>query len=283
MRLIALNYPRIRKMESFWNDYGLTLAASFAFSMGAVLLLWLISIVVRDASIIDMFFPVIMAGITGISYLLGDGSPVRKSLVVMLVGVWALRLSYHLIKRNWGHGEDPRYSKLRSWVETDRQFNWLTLRQVFLLQGVVIWLVSIPVQIALTYPKPDTLGWPAIFGTALWALGFIFEWVSDAQLTKFRANPQMKGTVLNTGLWKYSRHPNYFGELCVWWGLFLIACDNPVGLLTVVGPLAYTYLIINVTGQRTLEKKLARERPGYQEYMDRTSGIIPMKPRTGAT
>jgi steroid 5-alpha reductase family enzyme len=98
-------------------------------------------------------------------------------------------------------------------------------------------------------------------------------------LKRFRADPANKGTVLNTGLWRYSRHPNYFGELCVWWGIFLVACDHPIGLATVIGPLVYSYLVINITGQRTLDKKLAREKPGYQEYMDTTSGLIPMPPR----
>ena len=246
-------------------------------------MLWLVSIRVRDASIIDMFFGFIMLGIAGISFALGDGAMARKALVLTLVAVWALRISYHLIKRNWGHGEDPRYTKLRSWVKTDRQFHWLTLRKVFLLQGVVVWFASLPVQIAQAYPTPGELGWLAWVGAALWVLGLFFEWVADMQLTAFRADPLNKGAVLRTGLWRYSRHPNYFGELCVWWGLFLIACDNPVGLLTFVGPLMYSYLVINITGQRTLEKKLARERPGYQEYMKSTSGIIPMKPRSGPT
>ncbi len=102
------------------------------------------------------------------------------------------------------------------------------------------------------------------------------------QLTAFRANPEMKGKILNTGLWRYSRHPNYFGELCVWWGLFIIACENPIGWFTIIGPLAYTYLIVNVTGQATLDKKMAREKPGYEAYMKSTNGMIPMPPRSSS-
>jgi steroid 5-alpha reductase family enzyme len=113
---------------------------------------------------------------------------------------------------------------------------------------------------------------------SVWLIGFVFETVADLQLTRFRAEPASKGTILRSGLWRYSRHPNYFGELCVWWGLFLIACDVPPGLLTIIGPVLYTYLIVNVTGQATLDKKLARERPGYKEYMESTSGMIPMPP-----
>lgn len=255
------------------------LATNFAVAMGAVLLLWLISIPLRDVSIIDMFFAVVLFAITAVSFALGNGVASRKQLVLILVGIWALRITIHLIKRNWGHGEDPRYTKLRTWTNDDKSFIWLSLRKVFLLQGVVIWFVSLPVQVASSQPSPQQLGWLAGLGTGLWAVGFLFESVGDYQLTRFRADPANRGTVLRTGLWKYSRHPNYFGELCVWWGLFLIACENVLGLVTVIGPILYTFLIVNVTGQRTLDKKLAREKPGYAAYMDSTSGLIPMRPK----
>ncbi len=266
-------------MDDFFAQYAPILAITFAFSMAAVLVLWLASIPLRDVSIIDMFFAVIMLGIAGIAYALGDGAAIRKRLILLLVGLWALRITVHLVRRNWGKGEDPRYTKLRDWVSGDRAFYWLSLRKVFLLQGVVIWVATLPVQVAQIYPAPATLGWPALLGSLLWAFGLVFETVADHQLTNFRADPANSGKVLDSGLWKYSRHPNYFGELCVWWGLFLVACDNAVGLLTIVGPLVYTYLIVNVTGQKTLDKKLARERPGYRAYMERTSGIIPIRPR----
>jgi len=266
-------------MDPFWQELGLVLAADFGVAMVAVLLLWMVSIPLRDVSIIDMMFAVILLAVTAVSYLLGSGAPARKQLVLLLVGIWAVRITVHLVKRNWGHGEDPRYAKLRCWTKDDRSFVWLSLRKVFLLQGIVIWLVSLPVQVAQTVTTPVALRWPAYLGTAVWVVGFLFETIADLQLTRFRADPANKGTVLQTGLWKYSRHPNYFGELCVWWGLFLIACDNPIGLLTAFGPIIYTYLIINVTGQRTLDKKLAKGRPGYRAYMKSTSGLIPMPPR----
>ena len=266
-------------MEPLILEISLLLAINFGVAIGSVLLLWVISILIRDVSIIDMFFAVIILAITVVSFLLGDGADDRKLLLLALVGLWATRITVHLIKRNWGHGEDVRYTKLRSWVNDERSFIWLSLRKVFLLQGVVLWLCSIPVQVAMVYATPATLGWIAIVGSALWLLGFLFEWIADQQLKRFRSDENKKGTVLNTGLWRYSRHPNYFGELCVWWGIFLVACDNPVGLLTIIGPLVYSYLVINITGQRTLDKKLAREKPGYQEYMDTTSGLIPMPPR----
>ena len=255
-------------------------AVNLAVSIAAVVLLWLISIPLRDVSIIDMVFALIFGLIAAVSFVIGDGSPIRKTVVALLLGIWGLRITIHLVRRNWGHGEDPRYTELRSWVEGDRAFHWLSLKKVFLLQGAVIWLASLPVQAAMAFSEPAALGWPATIGIAIWVVGFLLETVADLQLTRFRADPGNRGKVLDTGLWKYSRHPNYFGELCVWWGLFLIACDHPLGIITVIGPLTYSHLVINVTGQKTLDKKLAREKPGYREYMETTSGLVPLPPRS---
>ncbi len=245
----------------------------------AVGLLWAISIPLRDVSIIDMFFAVILSAVAVVTFLVTDGVDERKYLVLALVLVWATRITFHLVRRNWGHGEDPRYTKLRSWASSERAFIWLSLRKVFLLQGVVLWFVSLPVQIAMFLPAPAELGWLALCGIMVWLVGFLCEAIADGQLTRFRADPGKRGTVLDTGLWRYSRHPNYFGELCVWWGIFLIACEHPLGWATIVGPLVYSHLVINVTGQATLDRKLAREKPGYAEYMARTSGLIPLPPR----
>lgn len=252
--------------------------ATAALALAAVLLLWLLSIPLRDVSIIDMAFSGILTAIAVLAYVLaGTDSPLQWMLLGM-VGLWALRMSWHLLRRNWGHGEDPRYARLRSWVDNERAFIWLSLRQVFLLQGVVIWLVALPLQVGMLAPvelQPGGLAWA---GLVLWAVGLACETVADWQLTRFRADPARRGAVLDTGLWRYSRHPNYFGELCVWWGIFLVACEAPWGFATVIGPVAYSYLVINVTGQRTLDKKMAREKPAYQHYMESTSGLIPLPP-----
>lgn len=263
-------------------DLLILLAINAGVALSAVTLLWIISIPLRDVSIIDMFFAVILCAIAVVSYLLAEGAPPRKQLVLALVLIWALRITIHLVRRNWGHGEDPRYTKLRGWAASDRAFIWLSLRQVFLLQGVVLWFASLPLQFAMFTPQPPQLGLLAWLGAALWLLGFVCEALADHQLSAFRADAANRGKVLSSGLWRYSRHPNYFGELCVWWGIFLIACEHPLGWLTVIGPLVYSYLVINVTGQRTLDKKLAREKPGYAEYMSVTSGLVPMPPRRAA-
>ncbi|HLF31722.1 MAG TPA: DUF1295 domain-containing protein [Xanthomonadales bacterium] len=270
-------------MEFFLQELLPLTATSLGVAIVLVLLLWLISIPLRDVSIIDMLFAVILLAITAVAYMLGAGAAERKLLVLGLVGIWALRITFHVVRRNWGHGEDSRYTKLRSWALDDRSFHWLSLRQVFLLQGVVLWLVSLPVQFAMAQPEPASLGWAALGGTVLWTMGFFTEWIADNQLRRFRADPGKRGTVLDTGLWKYSRHPNYFGELCIWWGIFLVACDHSLGWITIIGPIVYSHLVINVTGQRTLDKKLAREKPGYREYMETTSGLLPWPPRRRQT
>ncbi|WP_027949722.1 DUF1295 domain-containing protein [Haliea salexigens] len=253
-------------------------SATAAVALTSALALWLASIPLRDVSIIDMFFALIIVAITLTAFALAPAYNTLQWVLLAMVLLWALRITAHLIGRNWGHGEDPRYTKLRSWVNNERAFLWLSLRQVFLLQAVVLWLASLPVQVGL-FAGTRQIGLLAMLGSLLWLLGLIVETVADAQLRRFRAQPENRGTVLCTGLWRYSRHPNYFGELCVWWGIWLVACEVPLGWLTVVGPLAYSYLVVNVTGQKTLDKKLAREKPGYAEYMARTSGLIPLPPR----
>jgi steroid 5-alpha reductase family enzyme len=253
------------------------LTAGIALAM--VLLLWLISIPLHDISIIDMAFSSLITVLLVVAYWLAASSGVLPGLILVLVCIWALRMSSYLVHRNWGHGEDPRYTRLRSWVAPGWPFHWLSLRQVFLLQGVVIWVLTLPQQIAMVTGSGVEPGVLAALGLGLWCLGFFFETVGDAQLSKFRADPARRGQVLNTGLWRFTRHPNYFGELCQWWGLFVIALEAPWAWCGIIGPILYSWLVLNVTGQRTLDKKLAREKPGYAEYMRSTSGLIPRPPR----
>jgi steroid 5-alpha reductase family enzyme len=255
------------------------LLANLGLALGAVLGLWLISIPLRDVSIIDMVFGVIMTAIVLLSWHSGSSAEPGRSLLPGLVVLWALRMTTHLVQRNWGHGEDPRYSKLRGWVEGEWVFHWLSLRKVFLLQGVVLWLATLPAQVFLLLPGPAPLPWLVLPGALIAAFGLVYETVADRQLKAFRRREELRGTVLQSGLWRFSRHPNYFGELCFWWGIFLLACAQPLAFVTVVGPLAYSYLIVNITGQATLDKKLAREKPGYAEYMARTNGMIPWWPK----
>lgn len=254
------------------------LAASAAVVLLLVVLLWLLGILLSDVSIIDMAFSSLIAAVLFVSYALADTQGAVIHLLLLLVALWAVRMTIYLVHRNWGHGEDPRYTRLRQWVEPGWPFHWLSLRQVFLLQGVVIWFVTLPQQIAIVNGDGIGLGLLALIGLCMWCTGFFFETVGDYQLSRFKADRANSGLVMDKGLWRYTRHPNYFGELCQWWGLFVISLEVPWAWCGVVGPLVYSWLVINVTGQATLDKKLARDKPAYAEYMRSTSGLIPWPP-----
>lgn len=262
----------------FWTELLPVLASTAATALALVLLLWLISIPLRDVSIIDMAFAAIIALVLVVAWWRAQAQGVVPGLIVLLVCVWALRLTVYLVRRNWGHGEDTRYTRLRSWVAEGPPFYWLSLRQVFLLQGAVIWVLTLPQQIAMVTGSSAQAGALSVIGGCLWCLGFFFESVGDFQLTRFKADPANRGQVMDRGLWRYTRHPNYFGELCQWWGLFLIAVQAPWAWVGIIGPLVYSWLVINITGQRTLDKKLSREKPAYADYIRRTSGLIPRRP-----
>lgn len=255
------------------------LLATAVLVLSVVIVLWGLSIAIRDVSIIDMAFSSLIAGVVAFIYWYSSASGQAATLTLGLVIIWALRMTVYLVNRNWGHGEDVRYTKLRSWVPEGWPFYWFSLRQVFLLQGAVIWVLTLPQQIAFV-SAPETamtiIGW---IGVALWGIGFFFETIGDWQLSRFRADPSKKGTVLNTGLWRYTRHPNYFGELAQWWGLLLIVAHVPWALVGAMGVAIYSWLVVRVTGKATLEKKMSREKPEYAEYVRRTSGLIPWFPK----
>lgn len=206
----------------------------------------------------------------------GEGDAGRRTLVAALTVVWGLRLAAHIARRGRGHGEDPRYDAMLAKARGNR--NLYALRMVYLLQGALVWLVALPVQAAAYGPGP--LSGPAWAGVVVWAVGLAFEAVGDAQLTRFKADPGNRGRIMDRGLWSWTRHPNYFGDFCVWWGLFLVACDAGLAAaaVSVVSPLVMTYLLIGGSGKRLLERHMA-DRPGWAEYAARTSGFFPRPPR----
>ena len=231
---------------------------------------------------VDVAWGLAFCAVAGTGYGLssGHGDPGRRLLVLLLVLLWGLRLAGHIWRRGRGAPEDPRYRKMLARVPPERR-NRYALWKVYGLQAAIAWLVSLPVQVALFVPRPPgPLCWA---GTALWAVGLSFEAVGDWQLTRFRADPANRGTVLDHGLWRYTRHPNYFGDACVWWGLFLCAADTPLGWATVLSPLAMTYLLVNGSGKPMLERQLKEAKPGYAEYVARTSGFLPLPPRRSRT
>lgn len=254
---------------------GLSLALfGLAVTLVAFTLLWLVSLRRRDASIADPFWGpgFLLLTLTWLATS-GDPSP-RGFLVTGLVAAWALRLGLHLWMRNRGHGEDPRYVAMRA--RHGDGFGRVSLFTVFWLQGSILWVVSMPVLGAITSEAP--LGaWDAM-AVVLFLVGLASESVADAQLARFRADPANRGRVLDTGLWRYSRHPNYFGDAVVWWGIFLLAVPGGA-LWTAVGPALMTFLLLKVSGVTLLERSLVEGRPGYTEYVRRTSPFVPWFPR----
>jgi steroid 5-alpha reductase family enzyme len=191
------------------------------------------------------------------------------------VTVWGLRLTLYLSIRNLGKGEDYRYQAMRR--RWGRNFPFISLGTVFLLQAALMWIVSLPVQVSMANPgDPGSLAW---LGLAVFALGLFFETVGDWQLARFKADPDNKGKVMDRGLWRYTRHPNYFGDFAVWWGLFLIAVADVSMLWTIVGPLVMSWLLLRVSGVAMLEKTIGRRRPGYEEYARTTNAFFPWKPK----
>ncbi|MFD4572744.1 DUF1295 domain-containing protein [Streptomyces sp. NPDC058417] len=207
----------------------------------------------------------------------GEGDDARRYLVTALTAVWGVRLAVHIGRRGRGHGEDPRYEKMLA--KAPGNPNLYALRMVYLLQGALVWLVSLPVQAAAYVSGP--LGWVAAAGIVVWAVGLFFEAVGDAQLARFKADPAHRGRVMDRGLWSWTRHPNYFGDFCVWWGLYLFTCDAlPAAAVSLVSPVVMSLLLTRGSGQRLLERHMA-DRPGYAEYVQRTSGFFPLPPGWG--
>jgi steroid 5-alpha reductase family enzyme len=249
---------------------------AFAAIMLMMTILWLISIWIKNVSIVDIFwgFGFVVAGV--IYFLFTEGFETRKILLTFMVAIWGLRLSIYLAWRNIGKAEDFRYQKFRKDFGEDRYW-WYSFFSVFLLQGVLMWLISAPLLGAQFYPD-DSLGILDFIGIAIWTIGFIFEAGGDMQLARFKANPANKGKVLNTGFWHYTRHPNYFGDAAVWLGYALI-CISAGSYIPVLGSVLMTALIIKVSGVALLEKTLNTSKPGYQEYVRKTSAFIPWFPK----
>ncbi|NMH96089.1 DUF1295 domain-containing protein [Pseudonocardia acidicola] len=213
----------------------------------------------------------------------GQGDTWRRWLITALTVIWGLRLAWHIQRRNRGKDEDPRY--VRMLAAAPGNPTAYAFRKIYLTQGVIMWLVSLPVQLG-QYGLGDTLlggtGIAAIPGVLLWAVGFVFETVGDAQLTRFRNDPATEGEVMDRGLWRYTRHPNYFGDACVWWGLTLLAFHHLPGLAGIVSAAVMTFLLAKGTGAALLESSIGERRPGYAAYVKRTSGFIPLPPKKRA-
>lgn len=244
-----------------------------------VALLWLISLPLRDVSIIDLFwgfgFVVIAWSTLAMVY---TKLPPAIVLLVM-VTLWGLRLTGYLVWRNWGHVEDRRYAAMRQ--KHGSSFWWVSFLTVFLLQAVLMWVISFPVQMAMANPTwhASSSGWVLlIVGCLIWLTGLLFEAIADYQMARFKSRPDSSGKVMDQGLWRYSRHPNYFGNFCIWWGIYVVACSAGAAW-TIFSPILMTFLLLRVSGVTLLEKDISQRRQGYEDYVRRTSTFFPLPPK----
>jgi steroid 5-alpha reductase family enzyme len=259
-------------MQTAITTMGWNLAAVFAM----MIIGWLISLRYRNVSIVDSLWGLGFVLIAWITFSLSDGFIGRKTLIAVLVTLWGMRLSIYLGRRNWGAGEDPRYGQWRK--KSGERFWIVSLFKVFLLQALFRWVISIVLQLGQLAPTPNGFSRLDILGVFVWAIGFFFEAAGDWQLARFKANPAHKGKVMDRGLWAYTRHPNYFGEFLLWWGFFLITLSTPNSWWTVISPLIITAVLLKMTGIPLTEATIVKTRPGYEDYIKRTSAFVPWFP-----
>ena len=236
---------------------------------------WLVGKAIGRFNVIDVAWGLGFVVVAWVAFVLsvGHGDDTRRLLMAVLVTVWGCRLAGYIAWRSRGKGEDPRYADMfEGHADPARR-----ALGIFLTQAVAIWFVSLPVQVAMF--ERDEPGWLLYLGTAVWAIGFFFESVGDWQLSRFRANPANQGQVMNRGLWRYTRHPNYFGDACAWWGIWLIAAQQWMGAITILSPVLMTWTLTRKTGKPLLEQGMAERRPGYADYVNRTSGFFPLPPK----
>jgi steroid 5-alpha reductase family enzyme len=235
---------------------------------------WAVSLAKRDVSIVDSVWSVMILLAGGVYAAVQLAPAERVWWVLALVAIWAIRLAGYITWRNWGEGEDHRYQAIRA--RNQPNFGWKSLYLVFVLQAVLAWIVSLSLLAAIASERP--WGWLDTLGVAVAVFGIVFEAVGDAQLAAFKARPENRGQVMNLGLWHYTRHPNYFGEFCVWWGFYLMALSAG-GWWAILSPLLMSVLLMKVSGVTLLEKDIGERRPAYRDYIARTNAFFPGMPR----
>lgn len=258
---------------NYLEVFGASAAAIAVLMIGT----WLVSIRLKNVSIVDIVWGAGFVLVAWVSYALGDGVASRKMLLAWMVTLWGGRLAIYLFIRNHGKGEDPRYAAMRR--RRGDKFALQSLWVVFGLQGALMWIVSLPVQVGSVADQPTSLGPVEIVGVILYTIGIYFESTGDFQLSQFKADPANAGQVMDQGLWRYTRHPNYFGDFCVWWGIWIVAAATGVGIYAIVGPIVMTFFLLRVSGVAMLERSITKRRPGYDEYMRRTNAFFPGLPK----
>ncbi len=252
------------------------LALSALCIVAMMIALWLVSLIKKDASIVDIFWGLGFVMVGWASWKFSDAQSQRGTVLAVLTTVWGLRLGGYLWWRNHGKGEDFRYQAMRKHYGS--KFAVKSLFIVFGLQGVLMWIVSLPVQLG-QMTDGAKVGAVGYVGIALWAIGVLFESVGDIQLARFKSDSANAGKVMDKGLWKFTRHPNYFGDACAWWGIAIVAAESRIGLFGIIGALVMNTLLLKYSGVPILEKSINKRRPGYEEYQRRTSSFIPRMPK----
>jgi steroid 5-alpha reductase family enzyme len=241
------------------------------------LLTWVASLVRRDVSLVDRVWSLMIAGPAIVYAMQTSWTGVRAIALLALVLAWGLRLAAYITWRNWGHGEDRRYQEIRA--RNQPNFAFRSLYLIFALQMLLAWIVSAPTLAALAGDRG--FGALDVIGIVIAIVGFLFEAIGDAQMAAFKADPAHQGQVMDRGLWRTTRHPNYFGEACFWWGIWLIAlaAGGAAAIWTVLSPLLMTVLLLKVSGVALLEKDIVDRRPAYRDYIARTNAFVPGPPR----
>lgn len=256
------------------------LAVNAAILAACFVLLWAACLKGRDVTPVDSFWAFGMVVMAATSFFLAGGLPERKLLLLVLCAAWGLRLGSYMLWRWRQHGTDRRYTALLGKAEANRGWGFAKASGllVFATQAPMLFIVCLPVQLGMVADAPPlgTLAWAGA-GVALF--GILFETIGDAQLVRFKRDPANAGKVIQSGLWRYTRHPNYFGDACAWWGMFLVAAETGPGLWSVVGPILLTWTLARWSGAPTVERKMQKTKPEYADYMARTSGFIPLPPR----
>lgn len=237
---------------------------------------WLLSVIVHNASIVDIIWGLGFVATAWAAWISTGADGVRSGLLLIMVTVWGLRLSGYLAWRNHGADEDFRYRAMRQKIGP--QFWLVSLLTVFATQGLLMFVVALPLPLGMAQ-KNQSFDIASIVGLALWLTGLVVETVGDAQLARFKARHDSKDQVMDRGLWRYTRHPNYFGDFCVWWGIFIVSVRSWPSAVAVIGPLTMSVLLMRVSGVVLLEKSLTKRRAGYAEYVARTSAFFPLPPR----
>jgi steroid 5-alpha reductase family enzyme len=259
------------------GPFAVTLASTAAALLIMMAVTFAVALKVGKHSVVDTAWGIGIAFVALVALVvsIGHGQPARRYLLLAAAVVWGLRLAAYIGWRNHGQPEDPRYLDMLNRAKGDR--NFYAFRVIYLLQALILWVATLPVQAGLLERAPA--GPLTIIGAALWLAGFVFESVGDWQLARFKADRAHQGMIMDRGLWRYTRHPNYFGDFCMWWGLFLISLGSPIELAFVFAPLLMTYILTRGTGQRMTDRRMTASRPQYADYVARTSGFFPLPPK----